>query len=335
MMKRAASSGAVGSSDGGAAAKKRRDSKSKGAAGDGNEKLIEQMVDAMYADSRLVVPMFTHMQSKMDELGSADDDTNVLAHAQTWDASTLARLPQDYKIEFLASVSDATPSQLLKMLKVDQASVNSLLQLGIQIPGRMKLPEKAKYSEVLRRFISQRYQDCGKRLEKFVRKGGLKADGGLDLLKAGVYSLQWTEQGLLSGVKHMSGDEARIPEGAHITKNYVLLDNSDDMGASLQLPPMAPVKLAGFFAGTQQGPFRVKAYTGKPKELEADLEAVFRQWEAEARGAFGKTEAREEIAQGLEEHKKELQAATMQRARAQAAKAMAKKNATRRISLDG
>lgn len=76
---------------------------------------------------------------------------------------------------------------------------------------------------------------------------------------------------MLSWAAHMCGQTETTSGGAHMSHIYVLRDNCDDVAASLQLPPIPPVRLAGIFAGSQAGPLQVKPYTGMPKELEADF----------------------------------------------------------------
>lgn len=198
---------------------------------------------------------------------------------------------------------------------------------------KAKLPEKFNFVEVRNRFMNARYETVARRLDDIKKKGGLANDKRLDLLKVGCYSLTFVEE-FLSGVTHRATeDKVEIHKKYRITREYSLIDNHNDFGASVVLDPCPPQHLHMFLKAAKTGPYATPTYIGRPGKLDEDVAAEFKSWGTELRQRLPTSGAAALIAEDLGKHKKELLSASMQKARTLADQQVAENKKRRTISL--
>lgn len=142
-------------------------------------------------------------------------------------------------------------------------------------------------------------------------------------LRAGAYDAgEACKRRLRSGPQSRTLDEAAQAHG-----ELRRLERVVDIGA------VAPYSAGVFFESTKTGPWKLVDYVGKPKIFLQHTQATFDQWEKEARDAMCAKEVDRDIAEGVEEHRKQVHSVAMQRAREMAQQALARKKAKREIDL--
>jgi hypothetical protein len=298
--------------------------------GEAEAELLQQIIGDLKADSRHVLPVYSFIQKRKRGL-TADTADQVLGNAAVFAADTLNKLPDEFKVQWIVDHSDLTAQDLLAMLQKDNQSLNYLIQFAVQIAVRMKLPERLKFVECLKRFLHFRYELCGCRLTKIKERGGI-VDHVFQMALCGSYTMMW-KNGLISEVAHVSGDKVKVEADAHLAVKYNLVDNIDDFACSLVLPPLPPMRLASFFEAKKSGPWKLTNYVGKPKELQSTVDEIFTAWEAEARAAMESGETEEVIVKGLQEHKKKAHQENMDKARDMAKAALTARKAKKSVSL--
>lgn len=139
---------------------------------DAQQELFDQIVDDLTNDPRHILPTFTFLQKRKKAISDEDEDGSFLKSAKVVAISTFGRLDDELRLDWLARNSDMTAPELLRVMKKDPQALGVLMQFAMQVGAKTKLPAQCKYSEVLHRFLNQRYKDCGERLRTFKAKGG-------------------------------------------------------------------------------------------------------------------------------------------------------------------
>lgn len=143
------------------------------------------------------------------------------------------------------------------------------------------------------------------------------------------------ETHLLTKILHVApGDEADVSADYHIKQDWNLQENYSDMGSFIRKLPRPPYKLHIFFSGSARaGPFRYSQVSGqKSKQWEKEVVAKYDTFMTEKGGGMTKGAATEAMHK-LSELKLERKRAALEKARAKAKEAVAKKKARRTIAL--
>ena len=189
---------------------------------------------------------------------------------------------------------------------------------------------------MLLKFWKARHIACGSRLKSFKSKGGMSPTGYLQFRgQVAPYELTFNVDGAMTNITHFNGGIVDVDLKTGLCRDHKLNDAHDDWAACLSMPPMADVKLHTFFAAnsTQSalGPYKVKNFHGKAKDLVDEGTKYHEQWSKsiDNRGQTASASVKRE----LEKDRQQKMTDKMSVARAQAKAAMAKKKARRTIDL--
>lgn len=280
------------------------------------------------------MPCFNYLRSEKAKIAAR---TSVAPASELFgDQSSLSSLDEDFKIALITSWSDLQVEDVVKVLKADPSGVNDMVQYATQLPMRVKLPMEFLVRTLLQEFLSARRVSCGNRLTDFKARGGVQRDGSLSFKgKTGAYDLRFNEAGLLVEVIHNATGESRaINPKTGLCKDHILMDNYDDHSARLVMEPMPPFKLmSSFDQKSKQGPWSVKSYYGKPRELAATAKDMHEAWLAKRAAEANKVSLPQELKATMDQHRAEKRSQNMVKARTAATTALAKKRARRSIVL--
>lgn len=240
---------------------------------DARRECFMTIIDALQEDPSEVLPTFNELTKRLRMKAKqlqveGDKFASVTVFGKT---------EEDFATSFILSKSDMSLSDLVKAKQKDDSAVMQLLQYMLQYSPSLRYPEEAAVKEVTSRVFASREVLMGERLRRWKASGGLVAGGAVNW-KKGAYQLVFAE-GLLTELKHHSGDAIKIEDGIRIDNSYTLHANWDDFAAHLAKPPMPNVNLSMFFKKAGTGPWKHKRMTGACKEFARDVQAVFNQWQ--------------------------------------------------------
>ena len=129
----------------------------------------------------------------------------------------ISGLDDDFKTEFLISISDLKPAHIALVLgnKFNPKDIlNILMHQALQMSSKQKLPQQFVVKEACRRFFEKRAVDVGKRLEHMVTDGMVDASSGTVNLKAGRSYRVKLNECVAGKLTHYDGTDTNMPEGA-------------------------------------------------------------------------------------------------------------------------
>eukprot|EP00974_Lingulodinium_polyedra_P092357 8948700-Lingulodinium_polyedra.AAC.1 len=112
-------------------------------------------------------------------------------------------------MSFCAQRSDMDIADLKRVMAIDTDAPLLLASFETQIPPTLSWPVQCKSKEVTFRWMNERGDRFGSRLQKFKGEGGISDEGEVDW-SHGCYRLEWSSDNKLSKIKHASGDEATV-----------------------------------------------------------------------------------------------------------------------------
>ncbi len=115
------------------------------------------------------------------------DDMNMSEEFKN--VSTFAKLPDEFVLGYLESISDLSMSNLIHAMKFDAEAATQLLVMDQQIASTTKIPKEGLVREVMAKLLRKRSHDCGSRLAKLKANGDLKPSGRIGYTKVGSYRL--------------------------------------------------------------------------------------------------------------------------------------------------
>lgn len=240
---------------------------------DARRECFMTIIDALQEDPSEVLPTFNELTKRLRMKAKqlqveGDKFASVTVFGKT---------EEDFATSFILSKSDMSLSNLVKAKQHDDGAVMQLLQYMLQYSPSLRYPAEAVVKEVTSRVFAGREMLMGQRLRKWKASGGLAAGGALNW-KKGAYQLFFAD-GLLTQLKHQSGDFVQLEAGMNIDNSYTLHSNWDDFGAYLAKPPMPNINISAFFKKGCLGPWKHKRMTGASKDFARDVQIVFNQWQ--------------------------------------------------------
>ena len=219
---------------------------------------------------------FTAIQKRKMSLlnGLSYDASTVTLKSATCVKST----DEDSLITWVVRVSDLSVDELVVARGKHADSVVELVVLAVQLSLSMKLPVQCKCVDVIEPLLNHRNEERGERLVDFKANGGIMADGRFNLKKMGSYELKFDKEDVLIELIHTQTADKGVLPACRITKTWPHVDNHDDWVAALTLEAMPPYYLHTAFAKAKNGPYTVKWYTGKPKELQTLVDGFHGSW---------------------------------------------------------
>ena len=173
------------------------------------------------------------------------------------------QIPRDWRAAWLKDVSKGELSQsLLDMMDVADATViDGFFYTVTGTCAETVLPVELREKGRLDKALRLRAQQLGDRLGKLIPAVD-KTTGAVDKTRAGPFTWK-TDDGDVTSIKHISGDEASIPECIKVTTEWYIYEFWNEGKAQLALGDSFKISLAGLF-GEGCGPNK-HALTGKPK----------------------------------------------------------------------
>ena len=292
------------------------------------------VVEDMQRTTALVLPTFNYVQQQKSKVEARAIVAN--SGATFAEQTSIVGLPEDFKIQVVVTYSDLTAEDVVLMLQFDKDSLDDVLQLGLQMPLKMKLPVQFLVQAVLEDFMKLRLIACGRRLNNFKANGGLLSTGALVFLrKTGCYDMNFDADGKLTEVVHMATSHScSVDPASGLNKAYKLRDNHDYRAAALVMPGLRPIFLHEFFSAKEQtGPYHVASYHSKPRDLEKAAAEAHDSWSIKR----NETEASDGLHQDaqvvINAHRAQKRTAAMQKAREAATTVLAKKKARKTVAL--
>lgn len=297
--------------------------------------MFQAMVSELIADDSHVPSLYALLRKRRQQQSAQGAlDAAMLFKSPN---PTVKNVEPDWLLEILEKHSDMNMRQIVATQKNDPESIVNLICFATSFAPQLRMPSTCQVRPVYRLVIERRIAECGKRLSKWVAKGGLLPSGALNW-RNGCYSPTWTEQGNLKSIKHVEGDEV-FPEHIGITKaGYTLQDNWSDWAAAFCRKPMPPVKLSVFFktgkGEAPKGPFKNPQFSSLCKELTAYCEDLHESWESKRQeAALGASSGSTQASGLLAEVEREKRQATSAKARDKIAEAVAAKRQRKTIEF--
>jgi len=301
-------------------------------AAESDHHLLTAMVHECYKNRKHIQPCYTFLLKRKEK---QDHLSEIALKADRFDAlTTIAGLPDPYKISWIVSHSDLTAGDLISMMEHDPDSLNQLMAFALQFPAKGRLPMVLILKEVMQMFMEDRSIACGGRLATFKSKGGVDdKTKKLSWRGNGSYALRYDGDGKLIAIIHWSGTKIDVDPKYGITRDYDLVMNFDDFAAFFQYGCLPPIPVVGFFEKENAGPCQITHFVGKPKVLQTLAQQVYNKWEADKLEGLSSFTPTEQVSKALKDHHDLKVKASMKTARAKAAEAMKVKKARLTISM--
>ena len=160
------------------------------------------------------------------------------------------QIPKDLRAAWLKDISKGELSQsLLDMMDVtDVTVIDGFFYTVIGTSAETALPAKLREKGRLDKALRLRAQQLGDRLEKLI-KAVDKSTGTVDKTRGGPYPWK-SNDGDVTSIQHISGNEASIPDCIKVTTQWHIYGFSNEGRAQLALGDFFKILLAVFLSRT-------------------------------------------------------------------------------------
>lgn len=211
--------------------------------------MLRELVSGCLENLNHVAPLFNKLRERQ-RIGETDDD------APFKNVKMLRDLEKDFLLNFVVTRSDLAVHEVLKALERDPMVVQQLLAFETQIPLTLRWREELWSREVTFRFLADRGDAMGNRLQKFKASGGFK--NGAVQWTLGCYKPNFQgEENRMVSITHVPTQcTVTVANTVVIVKGSVsMIDNWSDMDAAFLVPPYPPLKCHSLFK-SGEGPLQ-------------------------------------------------------------------------------
>jgi len=183
-------------------------------------------------------------------------------------------LPAEWIRAWVATRGGLQVTQVRLIDGKDPEGSKKMMSLELQLAMTFPLPVEAASKEVTTRWFNQRGDQYGKRLQNFVRDGGIAADGTLDWAK-GCFRPLWAEDRSLQGLQHITDVTIRYIDadikqpGSKVVKNWL-----DGVAEFKKEPFPGLTMLTWWPAATKSGPHAQPVVLKKTKGIEETVTKI-------------------------------------------------------------
>lgn len=223
-----------------------------------------RIVDQLVKQPHRIIPMHAHLLMLESCPETFVKDDNMWTGAYKF----LSQIPRAWMAQFVQSeaarlqLGILTPDLLSRIELDDADNIPSIFSFMVQLPMNLAFPKKMSDPHVAKLVFKARCLAVGNRLQWLVNKGGITADGKLDMRKGGPFLLTFNTAGACTQVAHCSGLQATPPAHMPIDRTFTLVDNILDSKAAVVLQPRHDY-LFNLFPG--DSPFLQTMWTPKKK----------------------------------------------------------------------
>ena len=264
--------------------------------------MTEALIQDIRDDKSLVKELWGKAQEKKAGRAVAGTEGVEIFHA-----STLKGIRPDWKFGWCVRNGDFTGEELVLAQQKFSESVDVLVEYATQLGMHLKLQDDCKYEPVIEKLLKHQHMAWGKRLSNWKAKGGVLADGNLNLKKMG-YLPEWSGQGHLARITHCSGQYVDIEKkhGTKIDNNYGVTDNHNDHSAAFTMEMMPPIPIIEFFNEFKVlsvGPYAGLRFVEKKAQQRFALhvEQIKTEW-VESRKKMSGSDGVDQLATPMKEH---------------------------------
>jgi hypothetical protein len=181
----------------------------------------------------------------------------------------------DFVIDWIVTVSDATKPLLLLAIAVDPDAIRFLRCYGTQLHDSLCYPKDGKNKKVALKVLTKYHEANGSPLKTIVTDKVLLNDGTLDFAQHGRYKLDYNSTERAVKVLHIKTKSAiAIPEHVHILKKQLVQGNHSDWSSGVDQHPLEPILFASFFKETKVGPCAFPKLTGNNKDFTTYVKSI-------------------------------------------------------------
>jgi hypothetical protein len=255
-------------------------------------------------------------------------------HGESWEkVGTLAGVEAEFKMMWIAEVSDLSHDDLSKIYDADRNQIDNIVTCGTQLAVRTKLPEKLAVKPVMGKFLTMRHALCGNPLLQFKTSGAVKPDHTIDWVKFPAYKPEFTDDKVSKFTHQRTGDMAEVNPVFNLTKSHAMVEPFDDYAAAMTMEPMEPFRIYKLFADGE-GPNKIARINGNAKVLGAEVDRIHRDWFDKACAVSKVAVVNDEIKTAVLNTKKTVQKEATQKAKAAAKATFQKKNRAKTVKFD-
>lgn len=193
--------------------------------------------------------------------------------------STLGRLDEEFASSYLLNHTKLNMQDLARLKNSDPLAIRHILGFILQVPMSAKLPQPLLNKLVCKGTFDRRVADMGNRGRNWT-SAFLNSDGSFNW-QNGSFSLKFGEVRATHITHNPTNTTKALPDYAHITKAYELVDNYDDYAASAVLMGSRH-ELHNFF-DENEGPHTQPAWHPRTNNLGDIAKAIALEVEAKKR----------------------------------------------------
>ena len=267
------------------------------------------------------------------------EESIAKGHTSFVHVSTMGKLEDDFRIQYIVARSDLTSQDLMNALERDPDSLSQCMTFLTQLGQHLPLPKTCKVISVTTNVLGSREAALDSAMARFKSSGGLMGTGLLDWSK-GCYQpvFQPPEAEFMTHIKHRpSGETVPAPEHVKLVKGFDLVDNWDDFAAAFRRHPFPDIPVVEFFRSLEKkakGPFKVKRFAGpnSAKEFAAVVKLEYEKFVAEQE-RLEKQGGTAEVNDMIKKHQKANKEAALVTARAKAKAQLVARKGLRSIKI--
>ena len=189
----------------------------------------------------------------------------------------MAGLDVEFLTTWLVKNSDLSVDDCIDVHAKDPSALMVLLRAAVQLQRNLLIPIELRRKVIMMSFLDGRNLLWGQRLVDFKTKGGISADGRLQVKHLLGYKFEFPEDDdkPVMLIHLPTGDAVEVDEDAGVKEGMEILDCYDDYSCYFVRPPGLKVPLSSFFVSkgvSMTGPWKHTNYTKLAyKELVGDV----------------------------------------------------------------
>ena len=236
-------------------------------------KAYVRIVDGLWKNPEMIVDIKEHFENmlEMQKTGAAGDRT-----AEKSTSVTLRTIDEAWVLGWLMRSCGICQATLEKVKDYDSEAIRHILAWALSTPLSLRLPDACKDTEIAAVMFDARIGVFGNRLQQLISNPSfieLKA-GSIAWGRLGCYLLKFDEKGFACRVHHThTKDEADIPPGVYITKQFHISCNWGDFNSFAELKP-SRYHLHKFFLPTKTGPYHWPLWATDNETLKTSLKVA-------------------------------------------------------------
>jgi len=280
--------------------------------------MLKLLMDNLEGTPAIIRDVFLFSCKEKQKYAAKTD--GIDANSRTFrNGSALSAMEPEVLADWVVLKSDLTAQDCADLVQKDPMSMAKLVAMSTGQKLYQKLPPKCRMVGAYFQMCSTRYVKLGASLATFKQDDGIRDDGKLNNKASGCYRFTFTDD-KLTRIHCKNADEATIPDGITITRDWKFQGNWSLFEASCGKHPIPPLCIADMFdKDAHEGPWKVTNFDKNPETLFNEVETAYEDYnKAQAAGGCARSTAsivKEKVVAVKAEKKKETMTAAQTKAK--------------------